>query len=204
LSDPHFQNINPETISSYQLVYEQGIGQYLRSSLTGFYNQMNDLIIFENGNYGNINADSKGVELALEGTWGSGIKGRASYTLQHARDETGSAALPDSPDQLLKFDVSVPIINEKVFASLEFQFTSRRSTFSTAASGQTIPGMDVGAYNVVNFTLYSQNIVKNLEISASIYNLLDQQYSDPATPFHLESQIPQNGRTFWVKLIYHF
>ncbi len=60
-------NIQPEQIQSYELVYEQGIGQFLKSSVSGFYNQMNNLIVVENGSDENINADAQGMELALEG-----------------------------------------------------------------------------------------------------------------------------------------
>jgi outer membrane receptor for ferrienterochelin and colicins len=205
LSDPRFQDINPEEITSYELVYEQGIGRNLRTSVSGFYNDMHDLIVFSNGKYGNIDARSEGMELGIEGEWAYGVRGRASYTLQHAKDESGAGDLPDSPEDMVKFNISVPVVKDKLFASLEFQYTSRRSTyFDSTSGGTTMPGMDAGAYSVVNFTLFSQNILKNLDVSASVYNLFDQQYSDPATPSHLESQIPQNGRTFGLKATYRF
>src|SRR5664280_2750936 len=82
LSDPRFQNIKPEEITSYELVYEQEIGRHLRSSLDGSYNQMNHLIVFDSGSFTNFDADTKGMELALEGFWASGIRGRASYSFQ--------------------------------------------------------------------------------------------------------------------------
>jgi outer membrane receptor for ferrienterochelin and colicins len=205
LSDPRFQNISPEEITSYQLVYEQGIGRNLRSSISGFYNQMNNLIVFEDGNYGNIDAESKGVELALEGTWASGLRGRASYTLQSIDNGSASLYLPDSPEQLIKLNVSVPIIKEKLFAGLEFQYTSARNTFYTDPTTQaTLPGINTVAFSVVNFTLFSQNLVKNLDISASIYNLFNEHYADPATASHLQDQIPQDGRTLRLKLTYRF
>jgi outer membrane receptor for ferrienterochelin and colicins len=204
LSDPRFQNISPENITSYELVYEQGIGKNLRSAISGFHNEMEDLIVFANGRYNNLNAESTGVELALEAGWTNGLKGRASYTLQHAENENGSLNLPDAPSQLVKFNVSAPIIKEKLFASLEVQFTDRRRTYSTSSSGKTVPGLDVEAYNTVNFTLYSHNLLKNLDVSATVYNLFDEHYSDPATPSHLQSQIQQDGRSFGMKLTYRF
>ncbi len=127
LSDPRFQNISPENITSYELVYEQGIGHNLRSTVSGFYNQMDDLIVFENGKYSNINAKSQGVEIGLEGNWACGLRGRASYTLQDAENDTHPGqSLPDSPKQLIKLNISVPIYEQKIFASLEFQYTSSR------------------------------------------------------------------------------
>jgi outer membrane receptor for ferrienterochelin and colicins len=204
LSDPRFQNIHPEEIRSYDLAYEQGIGRNLRSSLSGFYNQMNDLIVFENGSFGNVNAETKGLEFALEGNWASGLRGRASYTLQQAENLSRRQNLPDSPDSLIKFNLTAPLIKEKLFASVEIQYTSRRNTFSTTSTGQTLPGVAVNGYSTVNFTLFSQSLFKNLDLSASIYNLLGEQHADPATAAHLQSQIPQNGRSFRFKLTYRF
>jgi outer membrane receptor for ferrienterochelin and colicins len=60
----------------------------------------------------------------------------------------------------------------------------------------------------VNLTLFSQNLIKGLELSATIYNLLDTRYDDPATQgqgrTHLQDLIEQDGRTFRVKLTYRF
>lgn len=204
LSDPRFQNIHPEEIRSYDLAYEQGIGRNLRASVSGFYNEMNDLIVFENGNFGNINAETKGLEFALEGNWANGLRGRASYTLQQAHDLSKNENLPDSPENLLKLNLTAPLIKEKLFASLEVQYTSQRHTLFTTGTGTTLPGLDVGSYSTVNFTLFSQNLLKNLDVSASIYNVFDEQHADPATTAHLQSQIAQNGRSFRFKLTYRF
>jgi iron complex outermembrane receptor protein len=208
LSDPRFQNIQPEKITSYELVYEQDLGQHLRSSLSGFYNDMNHLIVFDSGNYTNFNAETKGLEIALEGFWTNGIRCRASYSLQATTDHQVAWPAPDSPEHLIKLNVSVPVYRDKLFAGLEFQYTSGRHTLDTitGAGGQpiTVQGVQAGGFAVVNFTLFSQNIFKNLDISASIYNLLDRHYVDPATQFHVQQVIPQDGRTFGVKLTYRF
>ena len=207
LSDPRFQNILPEKIESYELVYEQEIGQHLRSSISGFYNRMDNLIVFT-GNYDNYNADTRGMELALNGNWAKGVRCRASYTFQRTENLTTGGGFPDSPEHLVKLNLSAPVIKEKLFASLEFQYVSSRHTVYTATSGpnsgDTVPGVDTPGFPTVNFTLFSKNIVKNLEVSASIYNLLDQSYADPASRFHIESQIPQDGRSFRLKLAYRF
>jgi outer membrane receptor for ferrienterochelin and colicins len=208
LSDPGFQNIEPETITSYQLVFEQGIGKHLRSSVFGFYNQMDDLIIFESGRFTNFNARGKGLELALEGFWTNGLRGRLSYTLQHTENQTFDWELPDSPDQVAKFNLSVPLFKDKIFGSFEILYTSSRQTMhnTTDASGQplTVQGQEAAGFGLVNFTLFSQNLIKNLEFSGSVYNLLNRTYEDPATRFHRQDSIPQDGRTFRVKVTYQF
>lgn len=205
-SDQGFRHIRPEKITSYEGVYEQGIKSWLRSSISGYYNQMDDLIDFQSGSFTNFNAETLGTELALEGKWTNGIQARLSYTLQHSQNRENDAGLVDSPMHMVKFNVSTPLWEDKIFAGLEVQYTSSRHTLFTALSpvGATESGPDVGGYAVVNFTLFSRNLVKNLEMSATIYNLLDTKYFDPSSRFHLQNVIQQDGRTFRLKLTYRF
>jgi iron complex outermembrane receptor protein len=199
--------LDPETITSYELVYEQGIGQNLRSSLAGFYNQMHDLIVFDSGSFTNFDADTGGLEVALAGVWANGIRSRVSYSFQVTDNNPVSWDMPDSPAHLVKLNVSVPVVRDKVFAGLEYQFTSRRySLHNTVAGGQpvTVQGETADAFGVLNFTVFSRDLVKNLEFSASVYNLLDQEYADPATRFHLQDTLERDGRTFRIKLTYRF
>jgi iron complex outermembrane receptor protein len=95
---------------------------------------------------------------------------------------------------------------DKIFAGLEVQYTSARHTVFTVLSppGQTQTGEDAPGFAVVNFTLFSQNLLKNLDASASIYNLFDTKFYDPASRLHLQNVIQQDGRTFRVKLTYRF
>jgi outer membrane receptor for ferrienterochelin and colicins len=195
--------LKPEEITSYELVYEQEIVRHLRSSISGFYNQMNGLIAFENRQFVNFNADTRGLELALEGNWNNGIRSRLSYSLQQTEDDSGQN-LPDSPEHLVKMNVSVPLYKQKVFAGLEYQYTSSRQTLFTTAAGDTKPGMDAAGFGIVNFTIFSHDLVKNLEFSGSIYNLFDARYCDPSSRFHLQDTIEQDGRSFRLKLAYRF
>ena len=109
---------------------------------------------------------------------------------------------------MFKFDLSVPLVKDKLFVGAEYQFTSDRLSLhnATDASGQlvTVQGEAAGGFGVVNLTLFSQNIIKNLEFSASVYDLLNTQYWDPASDFHVEDVIEQNGRSFRVKVTYRF
>jgi len=204
LSDPRFQDIKAEDVDAYELVYEQGIGRHFRSSVAGYFRQMNDLIILENGAFTNFNAQTAGVDFTLQGFWTNTLRATLSYSYQDTENRTTGGGLPDSPAHMMKFNLSVPIYREKVFVGLEYQYMSSRETIQTTTTGQTIPGETADGFGVLNFTLFSQNLIKNLEFSASVYNLLNTTYSDPASRFHLQDQIEQDGRTFRVKLTYRF
>jgi len=204
LSDPRFQDIHPEKITSYELVYEQGIDQNLRSSLSGYYNRMDDLIDFENGSFTNFNADTLGLEAALEGKWKNGIRARVSYSLQHTQDRDSTAGLPDSPRHLIKFNGSVPLYAQKIFAGVEADYTSKAHTVFTDLSGNTLTGADAPEHVVVNVTLFSENLFKHVEMSAGVYNIFGSAYFDPASRFHQQALIQQDGRTYRVKLVCKF
>jgi iron complex outermembrane receptor protein len=208
LSDARFQNIRPEEITSYELVYEQELGKHFRSSISGFYNQMDDLIVFDSGSFTNFDANTRGMEIALESFWPCGIRGRASYSLQQTRNSSVDWDMPDSPNHMVKLNLIVPILKDKLFAGVEFRYDSERYSLhnTTDSSGQpiTVQGEDAASYGIVNLTLFSQNLVKNLEFSATIYNLLDRKYSDPSSRFHTQDLIEQDGRSFRLKATYRF
>jgi len=203
-SDPGFTGIQPEKITSYEAVYEQGIGQNLRTSLSGYYNKMDDLIDLISGSFTNYNANTVGMEAALEGKWEHDIRARLSYTLQHTENRQTDIGLADSPTHLVKLNLSVPFYRDKVFGGLEVQYTSSSHTYFTDLVGNTEMGPDSPGYTTVNFTLFSQNLLKNLDISASVYNLLGNTYFEPSSRLHQENAIQQDGRTFRVKLTYRF
>jgi len=56
----------------------------------------------------------------------------------------------------------------------------------------------------VNGTLFTQTLVRGLEMSGSVYNLLDRKYSTPSSGGGLQETIAQDGRSFRVKLTYRF
>ena len=194
------KELHPESVTTYELIFEQAVGQNIRASVTGFYSQIEDLIIFAPlvnlpGLVNVGDAEATGLELGLEGLWSSGLRGRIRYTLQETREGLTGRILTDSPKHLGKFNLSAPFYRDKAFAGLEFQYTSMRTTWR---------GSEVSGFGVVNFTLFSQNLVRGMDLSASVYNVLDREYADPATPFHIQSAIPREGRSFRVKLTYRY
>jgi len=80
-------------------------------------------------------------------------------------------------------------------AGVEGQYTGRRLT---------LDGQHAGSYTVVNLTLVTRRIASGLEVSASIYNLLDKDYGDPGSQEHLQDVIPQDGRSVRLSGTYRF
>lgn len=198
--------LKPERITTGELAVEQQIAKHWSASASGFYYDINNLIeqatiapgqpdagLIQLQNLGKANA--KGLELALKGTAAGGFEARASYSLTDARNAISGARLPDSPVNLGKLDLTAPLWREKLFATLDCQFMSDRVTLA----GRTDPGC-----GIVNFTLFSRQWIKGVELSASVYNLFNNQYSDPGGQEHLQDLIQQNGRAFQIKAAWRF
>jgi outer membrane receptor for ferrienterochelin and colicins len=195
-------DLGPEKIYTCELIYEQYLGRHLRWTASGFYYEINDLIVqvadpTDNLSvYRNLNkVEAKGAEVELEGKWAGGLTGRASYTFQETTDRGTDQPLANSPRHLAKLNLTIPLLGEKIFAGIEEQFVDRRKTRD---------GKFTKASFVTNLTLFSRDLLKNLELSASIYNLFDYDYGDPVGPEHVQDVIQQDGRTFRVKLTYRF
>jgi outer membrane receptor for ferrienterochelin and colicins len=194
-------NLQPEKIRTYELVYEQYMGEHFRTSLSGFYYQMDDLITQQTDTDGLLiyrnmeKVEAKGVEMEVEAKWADGLQGRVSYILQEARTKDTGELLTNSPRHMVKVNLAAPLIRKNVFVGAELQYTSSR---------KTLAGGNEGGFVIANLTLFSQNLLKGLEFSASFYNFLDRKYGDPGAGEHLQDVIGQDGRTFRVKFTYRF
>lgn len=203
-------DVQPEKIESYQLVYEQGVNRFLRSSILGYYNRLDNLIgLTDSGTVANFNAETLGLEPALEATWNN-VNARLSYSLQRTENRDTGAGLPNSPENMIKLNVSAPLYKDKIFAGLEVQYTSQSKTefynfLATPGNPVVVQGPNSPGYAVVNFTLFSHNLfVQNLDVSASIYNLLDTKYYEPSSNYHQQPYLQQNGINFRIKVTYRF
>jgi iron complex outermembrane receptor protein len=192
----------PEQITTYEFVVEHSPRQNLRltadlynNKISNNINQITDpadgLLVF--ANTGQV--DAHGVELEAERLWEGGLRLRTSYAWQISREKLTGIELVNSPRHLAKFNYSMPVWEERLRTGLELQYT---------ASRKTLAGGTANGHLLTNLTLLGERITKNIEISATIYNLFDQRYSDPGAREHLQDLIAQDGRNYRLKLVYHF
>ncbi len=190
----------PERIRSWEVDVEHRFGKMYYVSGAGFLNQIDDLIeqsidpLTGNPLYSNSTpVQTRGIEYELGANWAGGLEGSISHTIQHTRDALTGVDLPNSPRQLAKANLSVPLLHKKLFASLDAQYTSRT---------RTVAQTELGGFFVANLTVFSRKITERLDFSGGIYNLLDKRYADSAGIEHREVSIPQDGRSYRIKLTY--
>jgi outer membrane receptor for ferrienterochelin and colicins len=190
----------PENIVTHEMVWEQYVGEWLRTSISGYAYRAADLIslvTFPNAGaadrLGFVNdggADAKGIELEAEVRTRHGAEGLASYGLQRAIDRATGTVLANSPTNVLKIRGGLPLRAAGGFASMELQYLGRRATLG---------GGSVAPATVVNATL-QHPLGRSLQVMVTARNLFDARYADPASAEHVQDSIQQNGRTIRIGL----
>jgi iron complex outermembrane receptor protein len=195
-------SLRPETAKTVELVWEQYLPRRLLLAVSGFDYPIRHLISQQvdpaNGaafftNAGSL--DLRGLDFAVSRSVPGGLQGRFSYSFQNLTNTSTRVATTNAPQHLVQASLSLPVIQRKIFASMDLRYVSKRVTLA---------GSDSGAYMVPNFTLFSRSTSSNWELSASLYNAFDQRYSDPVGNGLAQNVIVQDGRAFRVKAGYRF
>lgn len=202
-SEEHVANmsLDPETIRTYEAVWEQELSRAHRLSLSGYRYEISDLITLSRNTSDNTisfrnvdEVEALGMEFALDTMYPSGLHSRASYALQRAIDNETDSRLSNSPQHLAKLDLGVPLIGEKLHAGLELQYMSRVKTHL---------GSREDGFVTANVTLLSRDLFKGVTASVSVYNVLNTGYGYTGAD-HIQNSIRQDGRTFFFKLTCRF
>jgi iron complex outermembrane receptor protein len=200
-------DLKPEKVRTVELGWDQFIGENIRTSFSGFYTRISDLIeqvsdtdsllVFMNQS----RVESMGIELLAEGKWENGVSGRLSYSYQNSKNLGSGQPVANSPRNMVKGALTAPLPLKKSFATLETIYTSSRLNANRD---------EVAGAAIFNLTLLNRDLLKGLDLSASVYNLFDTRYAAPSGPEHINSlgetlrEIPQDGITFRIKATYRF
>jgi outer membrane receptor for ferrienterochelin and colicins len=194
-------HLQPETIKTYEVVMEQGLGERFHLTARVFRNQLDQLIVEEPNSSGLLvfqntaGAGIDGFSAELDARFPGGLQGKASYSYSDNQRTQATQLLTRSPEHLAKLNLIVPMLQQRLFASLDSQFDGPSTT---------LLGANTSSYQIFNVTLLGHAIGKHLDVSASVYNLLDKKYFDPAPDGLPEDQIQQDGRNFRIKLTGRF
>lgn len=194
-------SLRPETIETYELVYEHYFNSTYRVNLSGYWYYIDGLItqaetVDAEPYYDNLNdVHARGVELELEASYKNGTILRGSWTFQRARDVGTNLQLTNSPRHLGKLSASVPVLNSKLFANLDLQYNSDSLSLARTHSP---------AFWVANFTLNTHDRWSKLELTAGVYNAFDEERWFPGSEEHAQTLLRQEGRTYGAEVVVRF
>ena len=192
--------LKPEGIRTWEVDVDHRFGQPYYFSAAAFLNNISDLIVQTldptTGSPVYLNSapvQTKGLTWEFGAKWANGVEGSVSHSLQDSRDLVTHNVLPNSPKQLAKANLTAPLVQKKLFLALDAQYVSRR---------RTVQETDLGGYFVTNINLLTRKLSDRFDICGGLYNLFDKRYAETGGVEHVQASIPQDGRSFRVKLTY--
>jgi iron complex outermembrane receptor protein len=195
-------SLDPEEIRTVEAVWEQGfrrrfsfVGSVYRYTIDDLISQVLDpadlLLQFRNAE----TVVAHGAEIEISGRLARGAFVRFSVTHQRARDDMTGQRLTNSPERTALASVAFPILTGRSDLAFQARYISPRLTL---AGGET------RAAYVGDLTFTSGDLWPWLDVSVGVRNLLDRDYGDPGAGEHVQDQIPQDGRSYFVALRHRF
>ncbi|MCL4184069.1 MAG: TonB-dependent receptor [Burkholderiaceae bacterium] len=191
-------SLKGESVDTLEVVADHRVGRDLLLTGSVYRWAMNDLIVlgidpasglpqYRSGD----RIDARGVELAANRTWDSGMRLRASVSSQHVSD-AGGAALPNSPRWLGKLNFSAPL-PAGLYLGYELRYTGERLT---------LDGTRLGGHVLSHLHLGATALAKRLELTLGIRNLFDKRHAHPGADTNWQNAFEQDGRSVLVGLLY--
>lgn len=186
--------LQPETASTHELVWERYVGDWLRTSVSGYFNDVNNLLRLVTSDSGAIvvrnigTVHSRGVEVEVEASHSSGWRGLASYGLQETVDQETGLGLTNSPQHLVQARGWAPLPWAGASVSAELRGISRRLTLSRDF---------VDAATTMNLGL-TVPLGHHIVLEAHARNVFNGTVAEPGSEEHRQRAIVQNGRVVRV------
>ena len=186
---PSSESLDPETISTFEIVAEHVFPHAVSGRLSLFHNEVRDLIVQTSEvpllveNAGKVT--TPGVEVELAKTFAKQVRTFVNATWQDSDFSDGPAI--NSPEWIANFGVVVPIVGDKLALSLRENFVSDRPT--------RVPGSSTNEVFLTDLTLSSENALPGWSFNLSLLNLFDDSYGVPSGTDGTVDIIPQPGRT---------
>lgn len=196
--------VSNEDLNYYEAFVEHRVDDWLSVSTSVFLSELSDtvgFVAFEDGSqkYGNKKGlRSKGVEVDFRAQLSNSIESYGIFTYAEGRDKDRDAAFTAIPRTLARLGLSYGNKVDSIAVSPEV-------VFGNGTRGNT--GKEFDPYTLVNLTVTSYPTDLGFNLSASIYNIFDEDYvrlvgSDPTNP--ASERAVEAGREFRLQAKWDF
>ncbi len=196
--------VSNENLDYYEAFVEHRVDDWLTVSTSVFLSELSDtvgFVAFEDGGqrYGNTRGlRSRGVEVDLRAQLANNIESYGIFTYAEGRDKDRDAAFTAVPRSIGRLGLSFGNKMDAIAVSPEV-------VFGDGTRGNT--GKEFDPYTLVNLTLTSYPTDLGFNLSASIYNIFDEDYVRlvGANPDDVSSErAVEAGREFRVQAKWDF
>lgn len=204
-------NLLPEKINAYEIVLEHDINKTVMAAASLFYfnfsNLIEDVTDSTTGmqQFSNIDkVQAVGGELELNAKFSNSIWAYLNYSYQFVKNVQTDEKLVNSPSNIIKGGVS-GYITDGILISGEFIGESERNTLrETTSDGYFLVNAFVKYEPFINSSDKILSLFQDCSFSLRVNNLFNVNYSLPAGWEHLQTVLPQYGRTIFFGLTVKF
>jgi iron complex outermembrane receptor protein len=188
--------LRPEVADTFEASLEHQLTRSLALVLNGFHYRIDrviDAVVLPDGalqyrNTGRLR--STGIEMELSGKLWDRVELSASTVVQETARGAPAEELDNSPNQLPKFRIGVPLVRNHIFLSATAQYTSSRLT----------AGADrVGGFPLAGFTA-TIRLHPKFDLITGVRNAFDRHYEDPV--YLCVDRLRGDGRSVFLKLVW--
>jgi len=191
-------NLKPEKMQTIEAGITWKINPNYQLSSNLFHNLFRDQIV--QGSPLSINKSGAtiwGVETELKSDWREHLYGYLNYAWYHSRDKLTQSVLPDVPRQRFKAGINAGCFDDLININTGLRWDGQRPR----AVGDT--RAPAASTTLVDFTVSSTKLVRNLELSLKAHNLFDANVSDPTVvAAGIPAGYPRPGRTIMAEASY--
>lgn len=202
-------NLDPETIDTYELVFDLQPTKTFHSVVSFFTYQAKDMIEFVGPgpipaaeNFGE--QEGRGFEIEAEWDLNTMLKVRTNFAYQHSKNTRTDNYVADIPAMIF-------YLNPHWTFAQDWSLDGQYYWIGEQRRAEGDPREDIDDYDLVNVTLRRKNIVGNLDAALAVRNLFDSNGRtpspyDPNAPegAYIPNDYPIEGRAFWVEFSYRF
>jgi len=187
----------PENETTFEFVVERKLTHRLNALLSAYRYDVSDLLVGEytaagEFQYRNAGRDrSSGLEMELNGHPLRWLEMVASLAVQRAVKSDQNYPLANSPGQIGKVRLSLPLFTRRLSLASGTQYLGSRQTLD----GATLPSLFL-----TDLTVNTSRLTSNFDLQAGVRNLAGVKYSDPIALYNTVDTLPVPGRSLFVAL----
>jgi outer membrane receptor for ferrienterochelin and colicins len=193
--------LRPEQIHTLEAAMERKLSKRVNAVATVYYYRLKDLIeavTVGDGlvQYQNVSRyRAAGTEFELNGRWWRDVESAASLGIEDMDNLTRNGSTPpNSPHLVCKFRISAPLDRNRFTVSGAVQYTSSRKTFGDSSVAPVYPS---------DLTVTTNRLHSSFDLQFGIRNIFNQLAWDPASPGQGIDRIACDGRSAFVKVVWH-
>jgi iron complex outermembrane receptor protein len=196
-------SLEPETIETVELAFDYQPTQELRTGLSLFSYQIDDLIelVQDPGQttmtaQNHKNQEARGFELEMDWLPVESLRVRSNFAYQRSKDKATGEIVPDAPEMQFYATGHWKFMPEYSLDAQYYWIGGRHR-----ANGDTRPSIKDN--DIVNLTLRRTNIAAHWDVALAVKNVFDDDVREPSQS-SIPNDYPMESRSIWGEVRYTF